>query len=359
MRIGIAAAGSGGHVFPALAVAEALEAHGIHKDDIVFFGGNRMEATTIPRAGYRFVGVNIHGIRRSLSMDNVRLPAKVRSASRAIRFEIASSGIDAMIVFGGYVAGPAALAARKAGIPLVVHEANAVPGMANRLVAGRADLVLVAFEQALAKLRRGVVVGNPLRQAFEHFDRIARRGPARDRYGLSPTGPVLGVVGGSLGAAALNEMATAIAAIESRSFEILHLCGPTHADSLLAASADVPGWIVQPFEDDMPDFYAAIDLVVSRAGAITIAEIEETATPAIVVPLPAGQGYQAANAAELVDSGGAVVMSQDDMPAIIDRVLALMEDANARKLMAERAGGTGHRRAASTVASRTLELIDA
>ncbi|MCB1246498.1 MAG: glycosyltransferase, partial [Acidimicrobiia bacterium] len=211
MGIGIAAAGSGGHVYPAIAVADALVEAGVPKDDIVFFGGTRMESTAVPEAGYRLVSVNIHGIRRSLSLDNLRLPAKVRAASKTIADEIRNASIDAMVVFGGYVSGPAALAARKVGIPLVVHEANAVPGMANKMIAGRADLVLVAFDQAASRLG-GEVVGNPLRSSFSDFDRNRRRTPARKRFGLDPDGCVLAVVGGSLGASALNAIASAIAA---------------------------------------------------------------------------------------------------------------------------------------------------
>lgn len=358
MRIGIAAAGSGGHVFPALAVADALVAKGVAHDDIVFFGGDRMEAETVPNAGYRFVQVNIHGFRRSLSVDNIKLPVQVRSASRAIGAEIAASQLEAMVVFGGYVSGPAALAARKANIPLVVHEANAVPGMANRLIAGRADAVLVAFDSATAKLPRAVVVGNPLRESFETFDRSERRSDARARFGIGTDREVLGIFGGSLGAAALNSFAAVIAHNADRDFDLLHLCGASHFDLVSQQAEGVDGWVVKAFEDDMADVYAASDLVLSRAGAMTISEIEETATPAIVVPLPAGQGYQALNAAELTASGGAVIINQDDEDSVVRAVFDLMHDPSRRAHMGERAGETGHRRAASEVADRTLELID-
>jgi UDP-N-acetylglucosamine--N-acetylmuramyl-(pentapeptide) pyrophosphoryl-undecaprenol N-acetylglucosamine transferase len=238
-------------VFPALAVADALVAKGIARDDIVFFGGDRMEAATVPKAGYRFVPVNIHGVRRSLSVDNLKLPAKVRTASKVIGTVIAESNLQAMIVFGGYVAGPASLAARKANIPLVVHEANAVPGMANRLVAGRADVVLVAFDAATSKLRRAVVVGNPLRQSFESFDRQTRRDAARARFGVGAHRGVLGIFGGSLGASALNDIASSIAMDPARDFDVLHLCGPSHFDELAMKASDVDGWVVLAFEDDM------------------------------------------------------------------------------------------------------------
>lgn len=356
--IGIAAAGSGGHVFPAIAVADALVELGIPQDQIVFFGGTRMETTAVPQAGYRLVSVNIHGLRRSLSLDNIRLPAKVRSASKAIQDEIRRSRIRAMIVFGGYVSGPAALAASKTQIPLVVHEANAVPGMANKMIAGRADRVLLAYEQATGRLRGGEVVGNPLREPLTRFDRATRRSVARARYGIADDAAVLAVVGGSLGAQFLNDVARQVARRPDRTFSILHICGPSHEDTVRAFAAELNDWHVVGFEPDIADVYAAADLVLSRAGALTVAELEETATPAIVVPLPAGKGYQGANADELVAAGGAVRISQDDPDMIVATIFELMQNDAARLDMAQRAGQTGRRGAAETVALRTLELVN-
>lgn len=356
MRIGFAAAGSGGHVYPALAVADAMVASGMDHSDIVFFGGDRMEATTIPAAGFRFVQVDIHGLRRSLSVENLSLPFKITAASKIIGAEIRSAGLDAMIVFGGYVSGPAAQAARRTKIPLIVHEANAVPGIANRLIASRASLVLVASVAATSKLKTGVVVGNPLRRAFDTFDRSSMTAESKGRYGIPLNAKVLGIVGGSLGSGALNAIAVEIASHNPRSFHILHIAGTPHAGALLEASASYDDWTVLPYEEDMIHLYAACDLVVSRAGAMTIAELEETATPAIVVPLPAGKGYQTHNADELQISGGAVVISQDDTEAVVAAVFSLMADDAARGEMGRRAGQTGRRNAATEVANRTMEL---
>lgn len=359
MRFGFAAAGSGGHVYPALAVADALVGLGVAPQDIVFFGGDRMESTTVPSAGYRFVGVDIHGFRRTITTSNFSLPIKVRNAAKRIAAEIRSANISVMIVFGGYVSGPAAQAARRCGIPVIVHEANAVPGLANRMVAGRADLVLVGFDQAKTRLKRGVVVGNPLRSSFERFDREADGVSAKAHYGIDADSRVLGIVGGSLGAAALNQIATKIATRHPRPFHVLHLTGESNFDTVVAEGQGVERWTVRPFEDDMARFYAACDLVISRAGALTIAELEETGTPAIVVPLPAGKGYQAENAVELAANGGALVISQERDDEICDAAFRLMADAAERKLMATKAAATGHRHAAHEVAKRAMELAGA
>lgn len=356
MRVGIAAAGSGGHVYPALAVAEALVAMGVDRDDVVFFGGNRMEATTIPEAGYRFVELDIHGFKRSISSGNVKLPLKVRKATKVIETVITMLGIDVMVVFGGYISGPAAQAARRKAIPLVVHEANAVPGMANRMIAGRADLVLVGFEDAKQKLKGGIVVGNPLRASFDGFDRSRDADAARRRYGIPTGSAVLGIVGGSLGASKLNAIAQTIAHTPGRPFHVLHLCGPSHGEEFMSEAASIDDWTVVPFEDDMVHFYAACDLVISRSGALTVAEIEETATPAIVVPLPAGKGYQGHNVAALVAGGGALMMDQEDPAAIVDTVFSLMADQERRAAMSINAGRMGYRHAATEIAKRVMEV---
>ncbi len=359
MRIGIAAAGSGGHVYPALAVADALTAGRFEKEDVIFFGGNRMEKTKVPDAGYPFVELDIYGFQRSLSMRNLKLPLKIRTATKAITAAIKAKDIEAMIVFGGYVSGPAALAASRSHIPLVVHEANAVPGLANRLVARKAALVLVAIEPATRALKHPIVVGNPLRSSFDSFDRQSLRPIAMERYGIADDSEVLAVIGGSLGAAALNTIARRIGERSDRGFHILHLAGEAHADVVSEWAQAGTNWTVRHFEDEMQYVYAAADLAITRSGAMTISELEATGTPAIVVPLPAGKGYQALNAAEIEAAGGVVVVDQAHVDSVVDLAFEIMKDHTRRAEMARNAAAAGSRGAAEAVASMTLELIDA
>ncbi len=356
MTVGIAAAGSGGHVYPALAVAEVLESRGVSRGDIIFFGGDRMEADLIPKAGYPFVQVEIHGIRRSLSVDNLTLPIKVRNARRVIIDAIKDKDITAMVVFGGYVAGPAALAANKCGIPLVVHEANAQPGVANRMIARRADTVFAAFAPALSKLPMAEVVGSPLRAQFGAFDRDDLRAAARERYGVGQDAVVLGVVGGSLGASALNEITRTLALMNNRDFEIVHICGQSHFDTITTTAADVERWNVVGYEDDMPMLYAAADLVLSRGGAMTVAELHATRTPAVIVPLPAGSAYQGMNAIDAVDAGGFIVIEQSETQRIIDTIVALVDDPQRLIEMSDALADSPHLSAATIVADRVLEV---
>jgi UDP-N-acetylglucosamine--N-acetylmuramyl-(pentapeptide) pyrophosphoryl-undecaprenol N-acetylglucosamine transferase len=356
VRVGIAAAGSGGHVYPALAVAEVLTARGVAKEDIIFFGGDRMEADVIPAEGYPFVEVQIHGIRRSLSTDNLTLPLKVRAARKVIADTIIDRSIGAMVVFGGYVAGPAALAARKTGIPLIVHEANAQPGVANRLIARRADTVFASYAPALSKLPMAEIVGSPLRSAFGEFDRQALRSAARERYMVPDEAIVLGIVGGSLGARALNDITRTLVSDEARPYEIIHICGRAHAEEFEALSDGIDGWIVKGYEDDMPALYAATDLVLSRGGAMTVAELHATCTPAVIVPLPAGGAYQGMNAVDAVDAGGFVVLDQSDTAQILDTVTSLLSDLDRLGQMSASLADSPHLSAATIVAERVLEV---
>lgn len=359
MRVGFAAAGSGGHVFPALAVADELARRGVQRDDIVFFGGDRMEATTVPAAGYPFVGVDIHGIRRSLSVDNLTLPRKVFAARNRIAEEITARRLQAMVVFGGYISGPAALASARTGVPLIVHEANAVPGVANRLVARRATTVYAAFAPTGRRLQQADVIGSPLRQDFTDFDRAVRRTAGREKYGLDPDAVVLGVVGGSLGAQFLNEVATELGTDPERAFSIVHLTGTLHHEAIAARAGEADDWRVIAFEEDMAGLYAACDLVLSRAGAMTVSELQATHTPAIVVPLPAGKGYQAENAADLAASGGGIIEPQSEPEIVASAVRELIGDQATLGAMARAIPAVDHGRAASIMATRILEVDDA
>ena len=359
MKVAIAAAGTGGHVYPALAVADQLVRRGLAKDDIVFIGGDRMEARVVPGAGYPFVAVDIHGIRRSLSIDNLKLPAKVMAARNVIANEIVQRGVGAMVVFGGYVAGPAALAASKTSIPLVVHEANAVPGLANRMIARRADTIYVAFAPSLDTMPTATVIGSPLRAEFSTFDRQQLMSAARERYGVPQDRKVLAVVGGSQGAAFLNAVADALGSEDDRGFAIIHVTGGDHYEEIEPVAASHAGWVTVPFEESMTDLYAACDVILCRGGAMTVSEVEATHTPAIVVPLPAGKGYQGKNAADLVASGGGVVVEQTDVASVAGAVRELMADGDRIEQMRAAPRTVDHAEAASTVAERTMDVANA
>ena len=355
MTIGIAAAGTGGHVFPGLAVAEALVTLGSARSEIVFFGGDRIEAMVVPEAGYELIPIDLRGFVRSVSTRNLTVAAQVVSGARRIRSVISDRRITAMLGMGGYITGPAAVAARRARIPLFLHEQNALPGVANRLAARLARRVFVAFPGPAARLPRSEVVGNPLRAALS--GEPPSRTEARARYGLDLGRPVLGVLGGSQGADALNQAVAELVAAEP-GYQVLHLAGADQHERWTAASKDSKDWMVVPFEPAMEQFYAAVDGVVGRAGALTVSELAATGTPSILVPYPGAAGHQEANARFLADAGGATVIDQADLSLLgraVNEMLAPLE--NSRRAAA--AAAVGRPNAALRVAAAIREAAHA
>ncbi|MGH8952259.1 MAG: UDP-N-acetylglucosamine--N-acetylmuramyl-(pentapeptide) pyrophosphoryl-undecaprenol N-acetylglucosamine transferase [Acidimicrobiia bacterium] len=319
----IAAAGTGGHVFPGLAVAEALTTRGVAHEEILFVGGDRMEASVYSGAGFPFLGLELRGLQRSWTLKNLGLPRVVWTARNAILAAIRERPVEVALGMGGYVTVPTALAARKAGIPLLVAEQNADAGMANRIVSRWAERSFTSFPHTNG-LENGEWVGNPVRAACSGLDRQLRRPEALAHYGLQPGLQVLGVFGGSLGAGVIN---AAIAALvgewSGKEFQVVHLTGGGN----VIASPDSEGsvtWVQRQFEDQMEMFYAVSDLVVARAGG-AVAELTATETPSILIPGAFGSsGHQAANARFLEEAGAAVVLTEDrigELPRLIEEIL--------------------------------------
>lgn len=354
MTFVIAAAGTGGHVFPALAVARALVAAGVDREEVIFFGGDRMEAEAIPAAGFPFERFPLAALRRSLSPRNLGLPLVIGRAARAMAASLREHGARAVLGMSGYVTVPAFLAARRAGLPFFLQEQNAVPGLAARFAARGARAVFVGLPGPAERLRRAVVTGNPLRAELARFDRESLAATARARYGLPAGVPVLGVLGGSLGARVLNQaVPEVIAARPDGPLAIIHLAGREAAEVSPMASASSLPWRCLAFEGEMQFFYAAADLVLCRAGAMTISELGATGTPSVLVPLErVGQQH---NAAALAAAGGAVVVGQAQVARLPQVVAGLLSDAEARARMAAGAGRTARPDAAAVIAGRLLE----
>ncbi|HUG74179.1 MAG TPA: UDP-N-acetylglucosamine--N-acetylmuramyl-(pentapeptide) pyrophosphoryl-undecaprenol N-acetylglucosamine transferase [Acidimicrobiia bacterium] len=353
MSIVLAAAGTGGHVIPAIAVAESMVAAGLDRSQVVFFGGDRMEATLVPDAGFAFTGFRLTRFRRSLSPRNLAIPFALRRSAAAMAEEMDRVEARAVLGMGGYVSVPAVRAAARVGSPFFLQEQNAVPGLATRLAARRAKRVFLGLPGPAERLPRSSVVGNPLRSGFTDFERAAIRPAARIRYGISADGPVVGILGGSLGARVLNEAAPAIVEAVAPS-TVLHITGET-ADAQVAVpvGADDRRWIRIPYEHDPTTFYAACDLVVCRAGAMTVSELAATGTPAVLVPLR--RVGQNANAAALAEAGGAIVVDEEDVPGITDIVAGVLRDPERLNSMAVSTRRLARPGAADEIASILLE----
>ena len=351
MTYAIAAAGTGGHVFPALAVAEALISLGVEPGEITFFGGDRFEATAVPAAGFDLVQLRLQGLKRSMSVENLRIPSVVWSAVRQVRHFIVARDIRVLLGAGGYVTVPGGIAARLEQVPCFVMEQNAHAGVANRFVARWARDAFTAFETTEG-LSDGRWVGKPVRAVFGEMDRDTQRGPAREFYGLDPVLPTVGIVGGSLGARAINEaVASWVEGGEAADVQVVHLVGTRFA----ADFAGTQNWKVIGFEDDMARFFAASDLVVSRAGGM-VAEITATATPSILVPGDFGsKGHQAASAQVLERSGAAVIVPEAELSTLGDRINTIMSDRVLLQDMAANAMKIGKPDAALTVAREMVQ----
>ncbi|MEA3511003.1 MAG: UDP-N-acetylglucosamine--N-acetylmuramyl-(pentapeptide) pyrophosphoryl-undecaprenol N-acetylglucosamine transferase [Actinomycetota bacterium] len=356
MTFAFAAAGTGGHIYPALAVADVLVRSGVPASEIVFFGGDRLETRIVPEAGFELVQLDVRGLSRSLTTDNLTLPVLIRRATANVAQILKERPSGVLTVFGGYVSVPAAHGARRVGMPYVIHEQNAVPGLANRYVARRATRTLAAFAPALDRLKTAEVVGNPLSASFDGYERDETRPEALLRYGLAADLPVVGVFGGSQGARVLNETAAELAATYGEKVSILHLTGPDHHQSVSEQARSHPNWVTLPFESEMQYFFAASDIALSRAGAMTVSELAATSTPSVVVPLPAGKGYQALNARELEQAGGSRIVIQEQI-AEVPRLLAdLVTDSDRLATMRKGARSVAKPDAAHRVAAILKEV---
>jgi UDP-N-acetylglucosamine--N-acetylmuramyl-(pentapeptide) pyrophosphoryl-undecaprenol N-acetylglucosamine transferase len=320
----IAAAGTGGHVFPGLAVGEALVELGTDRDQVLFVGGDRLEKEVYPEAGFPFLGIELAGLKRELTVENLKLPQTIWRASVRIGRAMAERGVSMALGMGGYVTVPMAMAARRRGVPFFVAEQNAAAGLANRFAARWAIRAFGSFP-VTEGLPGAEWIGNPIRTPLRLFDRSRLRNESRRHFQVDQSAVVVGVIGGSLGAGALNRVA-AILAASSPDYAIINLCGTANlAEQQELAEASPARWIVRGFEPRIELFYAAVDAIVARAGG-AVAELTATATPAVLIPGGFGSGgHQEANAAFLAAAGAAVLLSEDrieESPRVVAELLS-------------------------------------
>ena len=312
--------GTSGHVLPALAVAEALVASGHQRDTIHYVGTQRgVETRLVPPTGFPHTFLDVVGLQRSLSPGNIVrnlvLPLKLIGAVRAARRLLRDLQPSVVVNLGGYGSFPATWAARRANVPYVVVSYDRRPGLVSKLMARRAAVCAVAFEGSA--LPHAQHTGAPIRGEMVSLDRAASRTAARDELGLPQNRFVVGVVCGSLGAAAVNSVVSAMVEhFASRTdLAVYHVVGDRFLTTAAPARDDVSGILyrVIGYEQRMPQLYAAADLMVTRGGAGTIAELATVGAPAIVVPWPgAAENHQVGNAKVLSDHGAAILIEQPE-----------------------------------------------
>ena len=295
-----------------LAIARALGSDGGGPVTCTMVGtASGMETRLVPEAGYELDLIERVPMPRRPSMDVARFPGRMRAAVAAAGRILHQRRADVVVGVGGYVATPVYLAAFRAGVPVVVHEANARPGLANRIGALRAAHVGTALPDT--RLRGARWVGMPMRPEISGLDRLAARRAAREALGLDPERTTVVVTGGSSGALAVNRtVRDALPDLLGAGLQVFHLTG---RDKALTEEDGTPlvreGYVQREYLDGMEQAYAAADLLVARSGAGTVCEVSAVGLPAVYVPLPIGNGEQALNARPVVEAEGALLIRDD------------------------------------------------
>ncbi|WP_433255608.1 undecaprenyldiphospho-muramoylpentapeptide beta-N-acetylglucosaminyltransferase [Streptosporangium sp. CA-135522] len=356
MRVVLAGGGTAGHIEPALALADALRRLDPNIG-ITCLGTERgLETRLVPARGYELQLVPAVPLPRAITPQLLTVPGRLAGAINAAAGIMERVQADALVGFGGYVATPAYLGARRRGVPIVVHEANPRPGLANRLGARLTDHVFTGHPNT--PLNHAQHVGIPLRREIVSLDRLSMGDKARSWFGLEADLPTLLITGGSQGARSLNQAALAAApALRRAGVQVLHVIGPKNTLEQEPPPGD-PQYVVLQYVDRMDLAYAAADFALCRSGAMTCAELTAVGLPAAYIPLPHGNGEQRLNAEPIVQAGGGLMVDDADLSPewIIQNVLPILSDPERVVTMSEAASRMGRKDADMTLARRVLQI---
>ena len=336
-RILISGGGTGGHIFPALSIANALRER--LDAEILFVGAeNRMEMEKVPAAGYPIKGLPVAGFDRKRLWRNIAVLVKLLKSMTGARRIVREFRPDIAIGVGGYCSGPTLKAAQRLGVPTLLQEQNSYAGVTNKLLAKKALRICVAYDgmERFFPAAKIIKTGNPVRKDLATRARDSRQ--ARESFGLDPDRPTLLVTGGSLGALTLNEsMEAALRRFADNGIQVIWQTGKNFGDRGLKAAKGLKGIVVTKFITDMASAYAAADLVVSRAGAGSISELELLGKPCVLVPSPnVAEDHQTRNAEALSTRGAAVlVRDADARQTLADTAIGLLRDPAKLKAMSE------------------------
>ncbi|MDH6117940.1 UDP-N-acetylglucosamine--N-acetylmuramyl-(pentapeptide) pyrophosphoryl-undecaprenol N-acetylglucosamine transferase [Kitasatospora sp. GAS204B] len=365
LSVVIGAGGTGGHIYPGLALAEALR-RADPRAAISFVGTDRgLEGKLIPEAGYRLHTVDMIPFDASLGLRRYLLPAALLRSGRQCQEILRAEGAQVAVGMGGYPSAPVIVGARLAKLPSVVHESNAVPGRANRFAARLTPHVALAFDRTRAHLPAGLTaetVGMPLVGAVATLDRPALRAEARRYFGVPPGGHLVVFNGGSLGAARLTEAAVELARRwwYRNDLRLLIKTGPAALGEVRARLEGSPVATAVAYLDRMDLAYAAADLMVCRAGSATVAELSSTGVPAVLVPYPhAPHDHQTHNARVLCDAGAGLLLPDGECTGerLAQLVEPLLADPARLRAMSRAADPGTHARAADLLAAKVLRTI--
>jgi UDP-N-acetylglucosamine--N-acetylmuramyl-(pentapeptide) pyrophosphoryl-undecaprenol N-acetylglucosamine transferase len=358
MRVVLAGGGSAGHIEPALAVADALR-QAQPDVEVTCLGTERgLETRLIPLRGYPLELIPAVPMPRRVTPRLLTVPGRLAGAINAAAGVLDRTRAEVLVGFGGYVATPAYLAARRRKVPIIVHEANPRPGLANRLGARFTTHVFTGHPDT--QLRNGKYIGIPIRREIAELDRLAIGDKARAHFGLRPDLPVLLVTGGSQGARSLNQAVFGAAEwLREAGVQVLHVIGPRNGADAPVTATGVP-YVAMPYIDRMDLAYAAADFALCRAGAMTCAELTAVGLPAAYVPLPIGNGEQRLNAVPIVQRGGGMLVNDADLSAewIRDTLLPVLVNIDQVADMSEAAASLGRADAAAWLAEAIIEITE-
>jgi UDP-N-acetylglucosamine--N-acetylmuramyl-(pentapeptide) pyrophosphoryl-undecaprenol N-acetylglucosamine transferase len=357
MRVVLAGGGSAGHIEPALALADALR-RADPDAEITCLGTERgLETRLIPLRGYPLELIPAVPMPRTVTPKLLTVPGRLAGAINTAAGVLDRTRAQVVVGFGGYVATPAYLAARRRKVPIVVHEANPRPGIANRLGAKFTTHVFTGHPDA--QLRNAKYIGIPIRREIAELDRLAIGDKARAHFGLRPDLPVLLVTGGSQGARSLNQAVFGAAEwLWDAGVQVLHVIGPRNGADAPTTATGVP-YVATPYVDRMDLAYAAADFALCRAGAMTCAEMTAVGLPAAYVPLPIGNGEQRLNAVPIVQRGGGMLVNDADLTSewIRDTLLPVLVNIDQVADMSEAAASLGRGDADRCLAEAVIEVV--
>lgn len=353
-RVLLAGGGTAGHVSPLLATAKEITRR--HPDAVVTAVGSPggLEERLVPERGFALAFVPKVAFPRRPNGAALRFPAAFRGALREADRLVETHRPQVIVGFGGYVSTPMYLAARKAGVPFVIHEQNARPGLANKLGARWAEHVAVTFPST--PMKDAEIVGMPLRREITEIKPAMLRAEGLEHFGLEPGRPTVLVTGGSLGAVSLNEAFRArVEQLTGAGIQILHVTGRGKGFEVPEQTGGAR-YVVVEYVDRMDLAYSVADLVVTRSGAGMVSELTTVGLPAVYVPLPIGNGEQKLNSRDVVAAGGGIVVDNDDFtPAWIDENLVpLVRDEQRLAAMRRAAAGQGH----ADAAGKLVDLVE-
>ena len=362
-KIIISGGGTGGHIFPAIAIANAITEK-FPNSNILFVGAlGKMEMEKVPNAGYEIIGLPIMGLQRRLTLQNLKFPFKLLASMRKAKQIIKEFIPDVVVGVGGYASGPLLKAATKQGIPALIQEQNSYPGITNKLLAKKVQKICVSYDN-MARFfpkEKIMITGNPVRQDIKNLE--AKRARGMEHFGLDSSKKTVLVVGGSLGAKTINQaIDVGIEEIANNEIQLVWQTGKLYVDEAAKRVAKYEGKGIKtmPFISKMDYAYAVADVVISRAGAMSVSELSIAAKPVIFVPLPsAAEDHQTKNAMALVNqNAGLLVKDMDAKDTLISTLIDLVRNERAQQRMEANVAKLAFSDSAGIIANEVIKLIN-